>query len=230
MICMEYFLRQFFDWIEVWGLLIPIFFLIKSKNKDTYLKPIRIYVWGAFIINLIATVIWKRQKLGLGELPEWLTTNNYLYNVHSIVRLLLFSWFFILLNQRFMHRIKIILPFIFIVFTIIHFGFYENFYTHEMPSSSLLAVEAAILLFYCLQYYIYMLLEDRTSSLKRQPGFWIVLGLTFYVAASFFIFLFYTYLIEEDMNFAIGLWDVVNVTYLFLCICIAITFYKGNDK
>jgi hypothetical protein len=227
---MGYFLRQLYDWSEVWALLIPLAVMLRYKKRTACLKPIRIYIWIALTINIIATVIWKRKKLGLPEFPEWLTSNNYLYNIHSITRLLLFSWFFILLKQRFMHRIKVILPLIFIIFAIINFGFYENFFTHDMPSSRLLATEAGILLFYCLQYYIFLLLEDRTTSLKKQPGFWIVTGLSFYVAASFFIFLFYAYLIMQDLDFAVGLWDVVNTAYIFLCICIAITFYKQNDE
>jgi hypothetical protein len=227
---MGYFLRQLYDWSEVWALLIPLAVMLRYKKRTAGLKPIRIYIWIALTINIIATVIWKRKKLGLPEFPEWLTSNNYLYNIHSITRLLLFSWFFVLLKQRFMHRIKVALPLIFIIFAVINFGFYENFFTHDMPSSRLLATEAGILLFYCLQYYIFLLLEDRTASLIKQPGFWIVTGLSFYVAASFFIFLFYAYLIMQDLDFAVGLWDVVNTAYIFLCICIAITFYKQDDE
>ena len=129
-----------------------------------------------------------------------------------------------------MHRIKFILPFLFIVFVTVNFIFFENFYNIQMPSSVLLATEAAILLFYCLQYFIFLLVEDRTTSLTKQPGFYIVSGLSIYVAASFFIYLFYSYLVKIDLEFAEYIWDVPNATFLILCICIAITFSKQNDN
>ena len=99
----------------------------------------------------------------------------------------------------------------------------------RMLSSRLLATEAALLLFYCLQYFIFLLLEDRDTPLRKQPGFWIATGLIIYVATSFFIFLFYTYLIKQNFEFAVSIWDVHNIAYILLCISIAIAFYEKND-
>ncbi len=223
-------IRFLIDWSEVWGLLIPLPFIIKRKNIPAFLKPIRLYVWLALFLNIIATCIWKRNFLHLPELPHFFQSNNFIYNIHSIIRLLLFSYFFILLRQRFMHRVKAMLPFVFIILTCINFIFFEDFFNHNMFSNRLLATEAAILLFYCLQYYIYLTIEDRNTPLKKQDGFWIVTGLSFFVASSFFIFLFYTYLTQENLLFAVDIFDVHNIAYIFLCICIAITFYRRDDK
>ena len=129
-----------------------------------------------------------------------------------------------------MQRTKSIIPLGFILFVLVNFIFFENFFNRLNLSSRLLATEAALLLFYCLQYYIYLVLEDKGIPFKKQQGIWIVTGLTFYVAASFFIFLFYDYLIVQDKWFAINVWDVHNFFYLALCICIAITFSKRHDK
>lgn len=225
---MLYTLRVIFDWSEVWALLIPLFMMVRYKRTEPYLKPVRIFVITALVINLVSTVIWYRLKLGI-HLPAWLDSNSFCYNAASIARLVLFSWFFILLKQRFMHRVKFALPFLFLALTLVNFIFFEDFYTHSIFSTRLLATEAAILLFYCLQYYIYLLIEDRELPLPRQPGFWIVTGLTFYVAISFFIFLFYGSLTADDVKFAVDIWDVHNVAYIFLCICIAINFYRKRE-
>jgi hypothetical protein len=219
--------KQITDWSEVWALLIPFFFLFRHKNGPAYLTPVRVYVVLALLINICAISIQKF-KLDWGYKPgDFFYSNNFLYNIHSVLRLFLFSWFFILLNQRFMHRVKKIIPFAFLVFIVVNFVFSENFFDRQNLSSRLLATEAALLLFYCLQYYIFLMLEDKGSSFKKQPGIWVVIGLTFYVAASFFIFLFYNYLIEQNIEFAIDIWDVHNVAYLFLCICMAITLKRG---
>src|SRR5687768_13652587 len=92
-------LKEIRDWSEVWGLLIPIFVLLVHKNlyTDNYLKPVVLYIWIALLLNVMIDVIWKF-KIIL-NLPEWLRTNNYLYNIHSIVRFMCFSWFFRLLQQ-----------------------------------------------------------------------------------------------------------------------------------
>lgn len=222
--------KELTDWSEVWALLIPLFFLFRQRNKSLYLKPIRMYVIIALIINIGAISIQKYKAAWGYELGDFFFSNNFLYNIHSVTRLLLFSWFFILLNQRFMHRIKAIIPFAFIAFAIVNFVFFETFFNRYNLSSRLLATEAALLLFYCLQYYIFLIIEDKGIPFLKQPGIWIVIGLTFYVAASFFIFLFYDYLVIHDEDFAIGVWDVHNVFYILLCICIAINFYRKDDK
>jgi len=222
--------KEITDWSEVWALIIPLIFLFKGKNKAAYLRPIRIYVILALIINICAITDQKFKESWGFKLGDFFYSNNFLYNIHSVTRLLLFSWFFNLLDQRFMHRLKRIIPFAFIVFVIINFSFSENFFNRYNLSSRLLATEAALLLFYCLQYYIYLILEDKGIPFKKQPGIWIVTGLTFYVAASFFIFLFYDYLVMQNTKFAIDVWDVHNVVFITLCICIAITFNKKNDE
>lgn len=228
----NYFFNQFWDWMEVWALLlIPLPFVLKRKNIPSYLKPVKLYVFAALLLNIITLLIWKRlklEKIGI-DISGWPESNNFVYNIHSIVRFLLFSWFFILLRQHFMHRVKIVLPFIFIAFVIVNFTVFERFYSYEMFSSLLLATEAVLLLFYCLQYFIFLTLEDRNTSLNKQPGFWIVAGLSIYVAVSFLVFLFFNYLVEHDRDFAIHLFDVHNVAFLILCISIARAFYEKTD-
>jgi len=223
-------LREIFDWSESWAPLYPLAMLIINKNKIPYQRPIKVYVIISLIFNTGALIIWYRNRLNLNEFPEYLQSNNFLYNAHSIARLLLFSWFFILLNQRFMHRVKAVLPFLFIILVIINFVFFEDFFNYSMLSSRLLATEAAILLFYCLQYYIYLMIDDKEGALKSQPGFWIVTGLSIYVAANFFIFLFYTYLLKQNLEvFAVDIWDVHDVVFIILCICIAIDFSQKHE-
>lgn len=226
-------LQKILDWSEVWALLIPLAILLWKSPKAAYLKPVKLYIFIFLLINLGIDLI-AEFKLKWGLTPEdFLWNNNFLYNIGSIIRLLLFSWFFILLNQRFMHRVKWILPFAFMAFVIINFTFFEKLIPqgdYEAFSSRLLATEAALLLFLCLQYFIYLIIEDKHTHLKRALGFWIVTGLSIYVGANFFIYLFYEYLIHKTMNFAINIWDVHNIVFIIFCIFIAIQLYMENKK
>ena len=101
---------------------------------------------------------------------------------------------------------------------------------YEAFSSRLLATEAALLLFYCMQYFIYLIIEDKHHHIKTAPGFWVVTGLSIYVGANFFIYLFYEYLSEKTINFAINIWDVHNIVFIIFCIFIAIQFSIENKK
>lgn len=225
-------IQTILDWSEVWALLIPLAVLLWKKDKTVYLRPVSIYVWIALLLNIgIVLLSEYKTKWGLHH-GDFLWNNNLLYNIGSIFRLFLFAWFFNLLRQRFMHRLKIIIPFTFLVFVLVNFIFYENFIPwgqFESFSSRLLATEAALLLFYCLQYFIFLLIEDKTTKLSHQPGFWVVTGLSIYVSVSFFIFLFYSYLSNVTSDFAVNIWDVHNIVFIILCIFIAKQFYQKNE-
>ena len=220
------------DWSEVWALLIPLAVILWKKNKTPYLKPVRIFLWISLLLNIgIVLISEYKTKWGLQH-GDFLWNNNLLYNIGSIIRLLLFAWFFNLLRQRFMHRLKKIIPFAFLVFVLVNFIFYENFIPwgqFESFSSRLLSTEAALLLFYCLQYFIYLVIEDKPTGLSRQRGFWVVSGLSIYVAVNFFIFLFYEYLSTVTKDFAVNIWDVHNIVFIILCICIAKQFTVKNE-
>ena len=226
---MNHILRVIFDWSEVWALLIPIPFILLAKNTEGYLNPVKWFVWISLFLNLTQMMIWYRYKIGLPEFPPILQSNTFIYNLLSITRLITFSFFFILLRQRFMHRLKKIIPIGFIVFVLINFIFFEPFFT-ESVSSHLLATEAALLLFFCIQYFIFLLIESQSDKISQQKGFWVVTGLSIYVAVNFFIFLFYTYLTNSAQKFAVDIWDVHNVVLIILCIFIAIQFKQKNDR
>lgn len=110
------------------------------------------------------------------------------------------------------------------VFIIINFVFYENFFNYNILSGSLLAVEAYLLLIFCMEYYLSEL-NDEVENLLSSKNFWIVTGLGIYVVINFFIFLFYVPMIRENQLLAAQMWNVHNVAYLIFCILIAKSFY-----
>jgi hypothetical protein len=217
-------LGKILDWSEVWALFLPLHFINKVSSKTSYLYPVRMYIWIALLLNLCIDTIMEF-KIVL-NLPSWLRSNNFLYNLHSVVRLLLFSWFFIRLHQRQLVLLKKIIPVIFLTFAIINFIWFESF---NFFSSRLHATESAILLSYCLHYYLYLLQEDQTS-LRKPPSFWVTTGLSIYVVVNFFIFLFYKKLIGESREFAVDIWDVHNISYIIFCIFLAKAFYEAKQS
>lgn len=214
-------LKLFFDWSEVWAPIIPLVVLARNRKQPIFFKPIIGYLWLALFINLAGDIIGDFKKY----LPDWLQSNNVLYNIHSIIRFGCFSYFFILLRQTFYITLKKVLPLISVLFLVINFTFFDNFINPKHLSGNLLAAEAYLLLIYCLQYYLSQL-KDEIDVLTSGPDFWVVTGLSIYVVINFFVFLFYVPMITQNPQLANNMWNVHNVAYIILCIFIAKAFYE----
>jgi hypothetical protein len=220
-------LHAILSWSEVVSLLIPLAFMYPVKNQPKYLKPVRLYVWAALFLNLAISIIFHYKRKW--HFPQELMSNNFLYNANSVVRMLLFAWFFILVKQRFLKGLKKVVPFLFIVFLAINFLFFEDFFYYWSLSGRLHSLEVSLLLMYCLQYYFFILNEDRHDD-KRPPSFWIVTGLSIYVVINFPIFLFYKAMVKEFNKFAINIWDIQNISYIVFCIFLAKAFYDSKTN
>jgi hypothetical protein len=219
-------LQEILDWSEVWALLIPLAVLLLKPKQPRYLTPVIIYLVLALVIDLFIDLAWKYKRF----MPEWMYPNNYFYNIHSIIRFICFSLFFSLLHLSFIKKFGKLIPILSILFIIINFTFFENFFRADSFSSRLLATESGLLLFYCLQYYLYKL-QDETTSLKRTADFWVVTGLSIYVVFNFFYFLLYTTLIDNGYaDFVEQMWNYHNLTFIILCIFIARAFYVARNN
>jgi hypothetical protein len=95
-------------------------------------------------------------------------------------------------------------------------------------STRLHAVEAGLLLIFCLQYY-FLLIKDEQTAFKKLPSFWVVTGLSIFVVISFPIYLFYKNAALIDIPFVVNIWQVQKLAYLILCIFISIAFYETNN-
>lgn len=204
--------------------------MIGRKENTPYLRPVRIYVWIALVINILVILVSKRnQWFGwpIDTDPVWLESNNVLYNLHSVVRFFLFSWFFILLDQKMLATVKKMIPVLFAACFLVNFIFFEDFFSYWSFSGRLLSIEATILLFYCLLYYMHMLSDDE-SSFRKSPSFWVVTGLSIFVVINVPIFLFYIALLKQFEDFTIGIWDIHNISYIIFCCFLAKAFYESR--
>jgi hypothetical protein len=211
------------DWSEVWAVMIPAAILLKKKQPQK-LAPVVLYVWLALVINIAIDLTWKLRMV----LPAAYNSNNYLYNLHSVIRFFLFSLFFIRLNQPFLTKAKIAIPICYTVFLVVDFVFFEHFFNYWAFSSRLLSVEAILLLFYALQYYLFKIKEGM-EVFTFKSDFWVVTGLGIYVSINFFIFLLYNELTVRMANFAINLWNVHNITFIIFNLFLAKGFHESTE-
>jgi hypothetical protein len=213
------------DWAEVWGPLIPLTVLFMKGQQPAFLKPVIFYLWFAFFIDLAGNIIADYKESFPSQL-KWIHNNLVLYSVHSIVRFISFSYFFSLVAHKHYNAVRRFLPFISLVFILVNFTQFENFF-HPVPeriSSNLLSVEAYLLLIYCMLYYLSQLNED-VAILTSGKEFWVATGVSFYVVINFFVFLFYDPMIDLDRDLANNMWSIHNIAYIILCTFIAKAFY-----
>lgn len=206
------------DWSEVWAPMIPLSVLLFRHQQPPSLKPVIIYLWAGFLINSIIDAIMAARAY----FPD--LSNNPFYNIHSIVRFACFSFYFIQLQKNSFTRLKKWLAASSVVFLLINFVFFENFFDRDSLSGNLLAAEAYLLLVYCILYYLTELKND-DDNLFNDPHFWVVTGLGIYVVVNFFVFLFYTPMIKVNVALAVNIWNVHNIAFIIFCLFITKAFY-----
>jgi hypothetical protein len=215
----KHYLQVALDWSEVWALVIPLSVLLFRRQQPSSLLPVIVYVWLGFLVNAIIDAIMAVNM----TLPNSNLTNNPFYNIHSVIRFGCFSFYFISIQRNSFRKIKLALGSLGLLFLVINFIFFENFFNRDSFSGNLLTVEAYLLLVYCMLYYLAELKED--DNLFEGPHFWIVTGLSIYLVTNFFVFLFYAPMLSVDVNLAINIWNVHNIAFIIFCVFITKAFY-----
>jgi hypothetical protein len=221
---MDEIIESIFDWSEVWALFIPLAFLLFTGKRSTLLTPVVVYLWLALILNVFADIIQDFKKPW--HFPPWLQSNNPIYNLHSVVRFACFSCFFITIPQPLFKRLKKGIAVVFIIFFIINFVFFEDFFYPNHLSGNILSAESYLLLIYGMLYYLAVSMGEDDTAFK-EPAFWVVTGLSIYVVINFFAFLFYVPMINYDLKLALNIWNVHNAAYIILCLFITRAFYAS---
>jgi len=214
------FLLKVLDWSEVWALLIPLVVLQFRRHQDVLMKPVIVYVWLGFLINIAIDAIMTINIY----FPNDYLGNNPLYNIHSVVRFACFSVYFLQVQGNSFRRLKKMLALVSVLFLAINFLFFENFFNYNALSGNLLATEAYLLLICCMLYYLAELRSDR-DDLFNTPHFWVVTGLAIYVVINFFVFLFYIPMIDVNVMLAVNIWNVHNIAFIIFCLFITKAFY-----
>ena len=218
---MNTFLETLRNWSEAWGLLIPLAVIIVYKIRGPITRPLVLYIWVAFFINLCATIMFVYHS----RMPPALSNNNILYNIHSIARVFFFSWFILGLRlPRFNKLIKIILS-VYFVFVVINFAFFES---PLFISSLLFSAESIVLLLLCLLFFLFTIQDDSDLNLSTQSPFLVCAAVSLYEAITFFIFLFYNPLYAENRKFGKLTFTIHNMTFVVFCIILAIALYRSR--
>lgn len=218
---MDNVIEQILNWSEVWSLIIPLVIILIYRPAGKETKPLVLYVIIALLINSIAFIIAEFND----AMPSWLKNNNIYYNLHSIARVVFFSWYIITIRQ---YRFVVVLRFLLVAyfaFVIINFALWEDFL---VISSRLFAAESIVLLFLCISYFLRSIQDDSEVNWLRHPSFLVCMGVSLYEATSFFIFLFFWPLFEKNPEFGDLTMTIHNVMYIILCLMVALALYRAK--
>ncbi len=219
-------LTYIIDWSEVWVMLVPIAVYLKKRGQPGFMAPVITYIFLGLFFNLICDGMW----LILEWLPERFRTNTIFYNLHSVSRFILFVTFFLKLKQPLYRTIQRFLIAAFIIIFIIYFSFFDSFFNTQHISSDLMTGEAFFLLFFSMLYYLSLMKEENPSFTYRKD-FWVVTGLSIYMAVNFFLFLFYNPLLANNAKEAENIWNVHNGAYIIFILLISKALYVSDpDK
>jgi hypothetical protein len=161
-------------------------------------------------------------------LPSWINNNNnILYNIHSFVRVILISWYIIMVRQ---YKYPVILKTTlaaYILWVFINFAFIEPSY---FLSTRLFAAESIVLLILCLNYFFRSIHDEGPTNWLKHSSFLVCAGVSFYEVITFFIFLFFYPLSQKDVQFFVVTMRIYSITFIVFCILLALALHRSSKE
>lgn len=189
------------------GLIPCIIAFVKIKNKPRVFRLLALLLWGSTAVGILARFI--------GAFLH--QPNLFLLHIYTIFDFILITLIFKPVLPLKLSRFFLIGFPLFAAFNSI---FFEHLKTENVLNRSL---SALILMFYALIFFTKTLREMKILNLEKEPMFWISIGVLFYNAGSFFIFLFSHYLTPiHDLWFTYFGIHAIFTILLYICYTIAL--------
>lgn len=215
-------LEKLNDWSEVWSLMIPLAIILIYRLQGSAIRYIKIYILVALALNLVATLLYVYHK----SMPPFLKNNNIYYNLHSFVRVVLFSFFMFKIHPRLNWIYKPVF-YTYLALVLINFSFFE---TPLFVSSRLFAAEGIILMGFSVIFLLHAIQDESTVNWLKQPSLLIWTGVGLYEAITIFIFLFFYPLYTSDREFGEITMTIRKMTYVLFCLLVAIALFIYSKK
>jgi len=203
-------IENLFSYTDIFSNFLPIllflFFLGKVKD-DVGLRIIIGYAVANFVINFIIAITS--------------TKNTFLYEGFTLVEFVLFIFFIYSQLKNKTGRVAIVVSTIaFAVF----FLMYTYFGKAVKGIDSIpIGVETIIILGFSF-YYLYHRMNDTTTLfIYNTHQFWVILGIVLYLAGSFFIYIFASYLRNYNLE---DYWFITNIFSILKNIFFSIAIFN----
>ena len=215
--------KNILEWSEVWALLIPFTLIIIYRTKAPTMFPVILYICVALVLNTISTTLFVFHS----RLPSFLQNNNILYNLHSFARVIFFSWYISKIIPGGFSLLNKIVFSCYLILVLINFFFFES---PLFFSSRVFAAESIVLLFLCISFFLRSMQDESQTNWTKYPSFLVCTAVSLYEAITFFIFLFILPMAEKDPEFGRLSLDIYKITFIILCVFIALALYRSKKS
>jgi hypothetical protein len=209
------------QWSEVWPLLIPLTIFLVYGLRYKELNILVFYALIAFLLNLLATIIWLYPK----TLPGNFTNNNILYNINSLIRTILPGIYLLSLKQMRPYKYLKIILILYVFLVVINFCFFDNIF---ILSSRLFAAESIVLLIFSLTFLLNLIIEEDIPIKKTRTPLLICAGIGIYESINFFIYLFFYHALDENFAFAFKIFNISKYSFIVYWILLGMAFYYSR--
>lgn len=198
------------------ALAVGILYCYRNSNPR-YLWIFPVYLFISLMVELLVNSYF----IGLLHIRPFGTYQPYakliIYNLYTPFELFVFSWFlFRIIQSPLIKRLLILSLMLFSLFFIISSS---NSHIAKSININSVILECIIIIIPCFSWYRELFTRDEPVNLIREPAFWLVTGIFFYLATIIPLIVTRTYLITHGMAAAArSLFSINNfslvITYL----------------
>jgi hypothetical protein len=183
-------------------------------DRPAYLKVFPLYLFVSFWIEFFADK-FLRPFLPFTIHDENSHIADVLYNLFTLFETAVFSYFlYQVIRSPFMKKFTVLLLALFLIY-FTSASFLHGLYYHNYKA---VALESIVILIPCLIFFRELFTRHEPLNLLKDPSFWMITGIFFYLATIFPLFMTLPWLRSHGLNnVAHGLYSIndfaVSVTY-----------------
>jgi hypothetical protein len=191
-----YFISNVVNWIaNLLALTVAILYCYRSFNP-AYLRVFPVYLFVSIGIEALVNPYVSKLFDFRPFASHQLYIMNISYNIFTLFELFIFSYFlFQVVRSLRIKKIIIVLMCLFSVF-FIQYPLLEGLGAF---SNMAVALESIIIIIPCLTYFRELFTRTEPVDLWREPSFWLVTGIFFYLATIFPLYMTRSYLLAHGL-------------------------------
>lgn len=150
------------------------------KFNPSYLRIFTMYLFVSVALETVANTLWGSlfnfYPFGSHQVQATYT----IYNLFTFFELCIFAWFLMqVIRSSLVKRLLIVLV---ILFTVSYFLYYLKTGLGEQLNLVSVVMESTIIIIPCLTYFLELFTNQEPVELLKEPSFWLVTGIFFYLA------------------------------------------------
>lgn len=148
---------------------------------------------------------------------------NFLYNSYTFVDHIFWAVIFYLSSRRL--GLKLVILFSFILFTLYSMNLFSRSGIDSRFFTELVALNHLIQVIWVLSFYYSLYMEEEIYELEKTPIFWFSLGLLLYAPSSYFLFVFFEEVRNQEKY--PELWIIHNLLNTLMYLVFTIGMYTN---